>query len=323
MNLKHAHYVLTVLSEKSFTAAAKKLYVSQPSLSQTIKQVEANLGAPIFNRTADELQLTYAGERYVDAARKIMTIYNDLINEIEDLKGEVYGTLRLGVSMQRGMNLLPLILPKFIQRYPYVHIELHEHGSDVLERMVMDGEVDLALITTNSKVNQVEYVLIENETIVLMAANTTKIAREHMDGTPVSITDAADEAFISLKAGHSVRVIQDRLFEHYRISPKVILESDSFETAKHIAARAGAVMITPYVYIEHVSSLRPLVKCFPVKDLSYERHFYMCYRKGQYVTCYMQYLLELVREMVEEDRFGSPKDTRITIPQADPRSPRG
>ena len=323
MNLKHAHYVLTVLNEKSFTAAAKKLYVSQPSLSQTIKQVEANIGAPIFNRTSDELQLTYAGERYVEAARKIMSIYSDLINEIEDMKDEIHGTLRLGVSMQRGMNLLPLILPQFIQRYPYVNIELHEHGSDHLERMVMDGDVDVALITTNSKVNQMEYVLIENETIVLMAANTTNIAREHIDGAPISITSAAEESFIALKAGHSVRVIQDRLFEHYRINPKILLESDSFETAKHIAARANAVMITPYVYIEHVMPLRSLVKCFPIQDLSYERHFYMCYRKGQYVTCYMQYLLELVRDMVEEDRFGSPTDTRITLPPGDPHFPPG
>ena len=314
MNLKHAHYVLTVMNEKSFTAAAKKLYVSQPSLSQTIKQVEANIGAPIFKRTSEELQLTYAGERYVEAARKIIAIYSDLINEIEDMKDEVYGSLRLGVSMQRGMNLLPAVLPKFIQKYPYVHIELHEHGSDHLERMVMDGDVDAALVTTNSKVNLMEYVLIENETIVLMAANTTRIAREHIDGTPISITSAAEESFVALKEGHSVRVIQDRLFEHYRITPKILLASDSFETAKRIAARANAVMIMPYVYIERDTPLRSLVKCFPIQDLTFERHFYMCYRKGQYVTNYMQYLLDLVRGAVKEEHCDAPTDEGATLP---------
>ena len=65
MNLKHASYVLAVLREGSITAAAKKLYVSQPSLSQTIKQVEQNLGAPIFDRATEPLALTYAGELYV------------------------------------------------------------------------------------------------------------------------------------------------------------------------------------------------------------------------------------------------------------------
>ena len=165
-----------------------------------------------------------------------------------------------------------------------------------------------------------EYVLIESEQLVVMAAKGTTLAGKHMDGAEIDITEAADEQFVSLKAGHSVRIIQDRLFAQHGMRPRILLESDSFETAKHIAARANAVMITPYVYIEHVPILRPLVKCFPIKDLSYERHFYMCYRKGQYVTRYMQYLLELVRDMVEEDRFGSPTDARITLPQADQHS---
>lgn len=67
MNLKHAQYMLTVLQEGSITSAAKKLYVSQPSLSQMIKLVETNLGTPIFNRSTEPLTLTYAGEKYMEA----------------------------------------------------------------------------------------------------------------------------------------------------------------------------------------------------------------------------------------------------------------
>ena len=69
MNIKHAQYMLTVLQEGNITNAAKKLYISQPSLSQMIKLVENNLGTPIFNRSTDPITLTYAGQRYMDAAR--------------------------------------------------------------------------------------------------------------------------------------------------------------------------------------------------------------------------------------------------------------
>ena len=72
MNEKHMQYVLTVLKEGSFTNAAKKLYVSQPSLSQIIKTAESNLGAPIFNRSTDPITLTPAGQLYVEAG------HNDL-----------------------------------------------------------------------------------------------------------------------------------------------------------------------------------------------------------------------------------------------------
>ena len=74
MNEKHMQYVLTVLKEGSFTNAAKKLYVSQPSLSQIIKTAESNLGAPIFNRSTDPITLTPAGQLYVEAARQVTTI---------------------------------------------------------------------------------------------------------------------------------------------------------------------------------------------------------------------------------------------------------
>lgn len=69
MNFKHINYVLTVLTEGSITAASKKLFVSQPALSQTIKLIEQDLGAPIFDRSTDPISLTYAGQRYVEAAR--------------------------------------------------------------------------------------------------------------------------------------------------------------------------------------------------------------------------------------------------------------
>ena len=74
MNEKHMQYVLTVLKEGSFTNAAKKLYVSQPSLSQIIKTAESNLGAPIFDRSTDPITLTPAGQLYVEAARQVTTI---------------------------------------------------------------------------------------------------------------------------------------------------------------------------------------------------------------------------------------------------------
>ena len=298
MNLKHAQYVLAIIEEGSFTAAAKKLYLSQPSLSQTIKQLETHLGTPIFNRSSETLKLTYAGKRYVETAREIMSIYNNLLLEIEDMKTEVHGLLRLGVSMQRGMNLLPQIIPAFLEKYPHVEIELAEFGSDRLERMVEEGQCDIALVTTNPKPNQLEYILIENELLVLMAANTTAIAQSRPDGTQIDITEAADESFVSLKSGHSVRVIQDRLFSRYHMSPRILVESDSFETAKHIAARTNAVMITPSIYIDLIPTLRALVKCFPIKNSDAERHFFLCYRKGMYFTRYMKDFLTLVRDKV-------------------------
>ncbi len=295
MNLKHAHYILTVLRTGSITEAAKQLYISQPSLSQTIRQTEEQLGTPIFNRDTSPLTLTYAGQMYVKAARAVMSIDNNLHNEIEEIKKESHGRMRLGFSVQRGMQLLPLVIPEFTKKYPYVRIELHEHGSDVLEQLLIEGVCDLALITTSPKRKELHYELIENEEIVLMADKNTDIARRIPDGTAIDIMEAEDELFVTLRHGHSVRAVQEQLFQLNCFTPKVLLESNSLELAKRVAANAGAVMLCPYVYIAQSPEVRARVNCYKIKDMEYERHLYLCYRKELYFARFMEDFLAIIR----------------------------
>ena len=82
MTERHIEYVLTIAREGSITTASRKLYVSQPSLSQTIKLIERNLGAEIFNRRTEPISITPAGEMYIEAARKVLAIEEALRQEI-------------------------------------------------------------------------------------------------------------------------------------------------------------------------------------------------------------------------------------------------
>ena len=294
MNMKHIQYVLTVLREGSITGASKKLYVSQPALSQTIKQIENDLGATIFDRSTDPISLTYAGQKYVDAAQRMLDIDRNLRTQIAEMKNEVYGRIRVGISVQRGLQLLPLVVPDFVRLYPYVKLELVEHGSDTLERMTAEGQCDIALVATSQKPNKLNYVLIENEQDVLMAARSTDLAHRFEPGTPIEITEAQNERFVSMRSGHSVRVVQDRLFERYHISPSILMETSNMEAGKNVAARANAVMLIPQVYVANSLDLSFRVQCHPILNTDYERHFYLCYRKGLYLPKYMEDFARIV-----------------------------
>lgn len=287
MNMKHIQYVLTVLREGSITGASKRLYVSQPALSQTIKQIEQDLGAPIFDRSTDPISLTYAGQKYVDAAQRMLDIDRNLRAQIAEMKNEIHGRIRVGISVQRGLQLLPLVIPEFAREYPYIKIELVEHGSATLERMTSEGQCDIALVATNEKPNRLNYVLIENEQVVLMAARSTDLAHRFADGTPIDITEAQHERFVSMASGHSVRTVQDRLFEHHHITPTILMETKNMEAGKNVAARANAVMLIPHVYVANSHDLHFRVQCHPILNNDYERHFYLCYRKGLYLPRYM------------------------------------
>ncbi|MGN0793548.1 MAG: LysR family transcriptional regulator [Aristaeellaceae bacterium] len=294
MNMKHIQYVLTVLREGSITAASKKLYVSQPALSQTIKQIEQDLGATIFDRNTDPISLTYAGHKYVDAAQQMLDIERNLRAQLAEMTTEIHGRIRVGISVQRGLQLLPLVIPEFTRRYPYVTVELVEHGSDTLERMTAEGQCDIALVATSEKPNKLQYVLIENEQVVLMAARSTDLAHRFEDGTPIEITEAQREKFVSMRPGHSVRLVQDRLFEQHHITPSILLETSNMEAGKNVAARANAVMLIPHVYVMNSLDLHYRVQCHPILNSDYERHFYLCYRKGLYLPKYMEDFVRIV-----------------------------
>ena len=294
MNIRHIQYVLTILREGSITAASKKLFVSQPALSQTLKQIEQDLGATIFDRTTDPISLTYAGQQYVDAALQVLDIDRNLRARIAETKKELHGRLRLGISMQRGLQILPQVIPDFSRMYPYIRIELIEHGSATLEHMTAEGQCDLALITTNEKPNKLHYELIDSEEVVLMAARSTELAHRFSDGEPIEITQAQNEKFVSMREGHSVRTIQDRLFERHHLTPTILMETTNMEAGKHVAARANAVMLIPQVYV--TQDLQYRVQCHPVLNNDYERHFYLCYRRGMYLTRYMTDFIRLVCE---------------------------
>ena len=297
MNEKHMQYVLTVLKEGSFTSAAKKLYVSQPSLSQIIKTAESNLGAPIFNRSTDPITLTPAGQLYVEAARQVTTISTNLVKQVEELSNEEFGKIRLGISVQRGMELLPELYPRFKKRFPHVEIELHEQGSATMEKSVLEGAVGIALLTTFPKHADLYYDLIQEEQLVLIVNRDCALAKRIRPGTPIDIIEAKDETFVSSRPGHSVRSIQDALFITRDMKPKIDLETISIEIGKHVVAARPVVMACPDAYVDTSNSAESPYFSYPILGVENPRHFYACYRKDMYLTKYMKGFLEILHAL--------------------------
>ena len=297
MNIKHAQYMLTVLQEGNITNAARKLYISQPSLSQMIKLVENNLGAPIFNRGTDPITLTYAGQKYVEAAKQVLTINQNLAREIEEINHEDHGTIRLGIPVQRAMQVLPYAFPRFQKLFPMVDLELNEFGSATVESMVLEGSLDLACLTTYPKYEELNYILIEDEDLVLLTSKNTSIAKRIPSGSEICITEAKDESFISSKAGHSVRTTQDRLFAMYDIQPRILFETMSIEVGKRTAVACDAVFICPINYIEMSPELYPYCNIYPIKGIENRRSFYICHRKDLYLTKYMNAFIRILTEV--------------------------
>ena len=290
MNLKQALYIKTIAEEGGITAAARKLYISQPSLSQMLHQIEEDIGLPLFDRNTFPVRPTYAGECFLKAASHMLNIQDDLEQQLQEIRQEERGRIRLGISIQRSVHLLPRILPQFIRRYPHVSLVLREAGSADLEQQVLEGQVDLALASTEAICSGLSYRLLQEETVGVLAGADSPLAGSLPSGTPISLDQALSTPFISLKRGHNVRVIQEKLFQSLGRQPEILLETDSLEAARQLTLRCGCCMLCTNSYVDRGELF------YPLKDYKNSRHFYACYGDGRRLSQYMECLIELVLE---------------------------
>ena len=126
MTSKELLYVKTVADKKSISRAAKKLFIAQPSLSQSIQRIEEALGTPLFNRNTKGLTLTFAGERYCQMASQVLKMYEDFELEISDINNLRTGRVHMGITNHLGTLTLARILPEYRRICPYVELYIHE-----------------------------------------------------------------------------------------------------------------------------------------------------------------------------------------------------
>ena len=149
------------------------------------------------------------------------------------------------------MQMLPRVMPVFRQRYPTIKLEIKEAGSNITEKSVLNGDVDIAIMTTSPGNDELIYELVETEDVVLVANKLTMLAQRIDPGVPIHITEAKNEDFISITEGHNVRKVQDTLFDVYDIKPHLVLETSSIEVGKRLVSTMDAVFICPDVYLDH------------------------------------------------------------------------
>ena len=303
MNMKQALYFKTIAQYGTITAAAKQLYISQPSLSQTLRQIEDEVGTPLFDRSTSPFHLTYAGERYLKAVEAMLDIETRLKEEIESIRRDDGGRLRLGISVTRAMQVLPDVIPIFTKAYPNVTIELTEAASARLEGLLQKGQIDLALAALEANEANIAYELIEKESIGILAGKDSQLAQLVPSGTPISLEMVEKEAFVSLDTSHSSRIIQDRLFRRYNIRPKILLETSSLEVARRVALKSGACMVLPDVYADEFV-FNSGGAFYPLKDYENHRHFYACYRNDENTKKYIRDFVSITTSVLNQTTHG-------------------
>lgn len=281
MTQKELLYVKTIVEEKSISKAAKKLYISQPSLSQAIQRIEEALGTELFTRTTRGLILTYAGECYYKLAINILKMYNDFEIEISDINNLKTGRINVGITNYLATYILPKVLPKFKELCPFIEIYIFEKNSTELEASLLLGEVDFAIMHEPTKMNnsQLYYESLIKDPFLLALSPNSPLLKEgktlpNYEYPFIDLMLFENEPFIMLSSEQRIRQVVDSILLKAGITPNIALTLKNFETAKRLAAEGIGVTFIPKQYTKISSSSHDPLYFYISKD--YDAAWTMC-----------------------------------------------
>jgi DNA-binding transcriptional LysR family regulator len=274
MEFRDIQYVLKVAEEKSFSNAAQKLFITQPSLSQSIARIEESLGVRLFDRSKKPLVLTFAGKRFVETAYQISNYEKQLHKQMKDIANLKNEHITLGVSQFRGKYFFPKVLPIFYEKYPGITVSIYEDHASGLENAILTGDIDFSVEILPVKSNELSYTLINEERhlIVVSPAHplNSKLRADNSSASypSINLCELQNETFIYLLPDSQSRMQLTNFFKKQNFTPKAILEVKNMETAHALAvANVGIAFVSeviiPYCNPEFRGKYYILKDCVP------------------------------------------------------------
>lgn len=284
MNDRQLRYILTIAEEKNLTAAAKKLYISQPSLSNLLEHVETELNVRLFHRTTTGMILTDAGRLYVNAARQILGIMRSLDLQLDETRRFQQGSISIGCSHQMSPFIFPKVIPAIRKRFPQYTLHLSEDHMSLLQEKLLSGELDIVFLYGSSSLNRIKCIPFSTENIYLLTPIWFKSdAIINVDGvdTLIDFSVLEKQPFALLKKGHYLRRYSDAIFAENNFEPSVVLETDNWQTCITMVESGEAFSMLPYSPLT-ASVSAPSIKYHMrniVPNGNYQRHLSICFRE--------------------------------------------
>lgn len=236
---------VTVVELKNFSRAAEELFLSQPSVSLQIRNLETGLGTKLINRSPKQLELTQSGEIFYSYAKNILLLYDKAREEINQLSNVVTGGLKVGASNTIGEYILPFVLTEFATQFPNVGIETSISNTEEISQAVRTNHLDLALVEgeVNHHSDLVIRPLMEDE-IILVVPNQHALARLPI----VTAEHLQNQVWILRESGSGTRAFSDKLIKDRGIHIKKFYILGSGQAVKQaVIAGLGIALVSTWI----------------------------------------------------------------------------
>jgi DNA-binding transcriptional LysR family regulator len=235
MDLLLIRSFLAVSDAGAITDASANINITQPALSRRIKQLESSLGAELLIRGRKGVELTEIGRRVEQEGRLLVTRYDQLRAEVSRMQGLSGGTVRIGGGATAVSFVLPEAIAQFQSEHPEIHFQLKEAGSSEVARNVIDGALELGVVTMPVASREFDVQPLMSDQIVLVARNDHILVQRNN----VVIEDLAGLSFVGFEAGSAIRKIIDNVLRDAAVEMNVVMELRSIPAILRMVATTG------------------------------------------------------------------------------------
>jgi len=247
MELHQLRYFVAVADEGNFSRAAAKVRVAQPSLSQQIRKLEAEIGQPLFDRLPRSVVLTEAGRCLLEYARQILASIDDARRSVDELKGKIAGDVAVGAIPTVAPYVLPELVITFQKHYPDVTLHIVEDATAGITRRIEAGELDVALASTCQQSPTLRVELLGKEPLLALVPEGHPLAKQ----TVITFDDLKSQRFLLLHEMHCLSQQVHHLLESRRLHPEVALAGSQLSTIANMVAAEIGVSIVPQMMVKH------------------------------------------------------------------------
>lgn len=291
MELNQLRTFLLAATEHSFSKAAEILHLTQPAVTQQIKNLEAEMGEVLFERLGRALALTPAGETLLTFAQPLLNLADQALETVRQFTNQ-RGRLTIGAGSTNTIYRLPNLLQHYHNDCPQVELRIRNGDSELITRLVYENAVDLGIVTT---INTLPSII---RTTPLFKDGIWLVAPPNYPSL-ITANDLASQSLILYRAGSGFRRYLEDQFRKNKFTPKVTMELESIEAIIRLVRSGLGLAFLPEVAIkeELTNELLKTVKVEGWRQMSRQTHLIL--RRDKYLTWPIKAFLELVNELVE------------------------
>jgi LysR family cyn operon transcriptional activator len=241
IELRHLRYFLAVAEATHFTKAAKTLHVSQPTLSHQIRQLEAQLSLPLFDRIGRQVRLTAAGEVLLPHARRVLRELDEAQSALSELHGLKRGELKVGIVQTVNACVIPEIVARFSVAHSGIRVACSELAVEEIEAGLESGRLDLGISFLPPCRKSLDGEILFTEELVAVVATAHPLARRR----ELRVRELSNHPLVLLSPKYCTRQLIDHAFAEAQLRPAVQVEMNSIDSILSTVRQAKLTTLLP------------------------------------------------------------------------------